>query len=58
MRTAPIFCQVHEIYRSSVIIQYLNNYDSQTHEKSASLMGLLTPESRSYAQNSKCFELY
>ena len=41
-----------------VIIQYLNNYDSQTHEKSASLMGLLTPESRSYAQNSKCFELY
>ena len=42
----------------NVIIQYLNNYNSQTHEKSASLMGLLTPESRSYAQNSKCFELY
>jgi len=41
-----------------VTIQCLHSYDSQTHEKSAAQMGLRTPESLSYAQNSKCFELY
>ena len=53
-----LYLVIHIIFCFFVTIQYLHSYDSQTHEKSASLMGLLTLESRSYAQNSKCFELY
>ena len=44
-------------FKILVIVQYLHNHESQIHENLLRRWDLLTLESCSYVQNSKCFEL-